>query len=656
MPQRITFPMLPRVEEALYMDKLNRLLYFIDEQRPSAREVREFMQEQDIWDREVVNEDFWEFYGVIKEKRFKLGKLGSKLLDARLDGKAEREILFRHVLAENEILAKYVFDALAERLHSDAELYRYLTSYVYPGKKLRRPDFLSYLKLLSVLGYIRVIGIRWALGDAGKEIMKQIEQIDVESLLEEEREEEGADEEEDDDDEKELAAAIARASKRSRAQDAEDEDAAAGAAAQDDDADRPSRGRASRSAEDEDEEGGGRREEEAEQERRARDDADDAEHEGHEGRREAPDERAAPPRPAGAQPAAHRAASRDDDEEEPPPRRPRPEPASEEDEEERRSVTTPGREARQEPVRRAPLPPRAAPAPAVDEELAEPAAASPGPAPLEPRPARRLPPQAATRPFGPSQVAENVERLRAWWAEFEPRQLRRATDFGMSPLEYELQPQAFLLKLCSLATLVVGDPRPADRWGFVNKLERVRFFPRLMADGAELYPLLAELQLFAGEPGHRMLAENLLTLLRHREQLAAQPELPARLASVREGGELIRMLSETFFAGQPGLEAHWVVREMVLLGVWKEPALRGVAAVPQRPARQMAYRLGLLDTPFAATARDVLDAARRITAVLGPETAFDEPLHHLAGELGCRPACPAAESCGYHCRECYDLS
>jgi hypothetical protein len=621
--------MLPKVEEAHYLDKLNKVLIFIDEQRPTQRELREFMQEEEMWDKELLGPDFWDFHQIIREKRYKLGKLASKMLDNRREPAVEKELLFRHILRENELLSKYIFDALNERLHSDAELYRYMTSYVYPGQKIRRPDFLSWLKLVTILGYIRIIGIRYGLTDAGKDAMRWIDQIDVESLLEEERQEEaGEGEDEDEDDEEELAQAVIKATARKPAQ-AKDED------------------------EDEDEDG----------DEPGADDAGDEEAPARGSAATDEDEDALTARLAAslghpsstpARPTAADAADVDD--------APAPPPASAGDDAD-------DDEAARRRFRRRPEPPplqaaaRAKPAPAQPPASSTPAVAplvvaeepAPPAAELAVRQPSRRPPSPRELPFGPTQLAENLERLTTWWADFDGRQLRHATDFGLSPLEHELAPQDFLLKLVSLATLVIGDPREADRAGFVNRLDRVRFFPRLMADGGALYPLLLELGHFDDDGGHRLLGENLLTLLRHRERLAAQPDLPARLAALTSGEELLTLLRTVFFDGLPGCEPHWVVREMVLLGLWKAAELRGVAAVPQRPARQAAYRLGLLATAHAGSARELLDAARRIAAVLGPETAFDEPLAHLGRALGCRAACPHVDECPYHCREKLDL-
>jgi len=257
--------------------------------------------------------------------------------------------------------------------------------------------------------------------------------------------------------------------------------------------------------------------------------------------------------------------------------------------------------------------------------------------------------------MGPTQVAENLERLRAWWADLEDRQPRRATDYGLGALEYEVSPQAFLLKLLTLAGLVVGDRREADRWQFVNRLDRVRFFPRLATSGQDLYALLSELDFLGGSSSERMLGEHLLTVVRQREVLAGAPELPNELAAMTDGPALVARLRALFFHDLPVPEPHWVVREMVLLGIWRAPSLRAVASVPERVTRQAAHRLGLLESPYASDSDELLAASMSLGAVLGPDLAFDEPVWHLGAQLGCRSGCPHTKGCAYHCRERYDL-
>ena len=56
-----------------------------------------------------------------------------------------QELLFHRLRDENILLLKYVLEALdvegGGRLHSVHELYRMITSYVYPGEYITLPSF-----------------------------------------------------------------------------------------------------------------------------------------------------------------------------------------------------------------------------------------------------------------------------------------------------------------------------------------------------------------------------------------------------------------------------------------------------------------------------------------------------------------------------------
>ena len=133
MPQRLEFPVLPGADDQSYWPKLRALIEFVDEARPNRRELREFMQDQETWDRDRF-EPFFDLVQVEKQgKRYRLGKVARQLLDAA-DDEQRRLTVVRRIVSENPILIRCMFDALEERLFSDAELWRYLTSHVYPGE------------------------------------------------------------------------------------------------------------------------------------------------------------------------------------------------------------------------------------------------------------------------------------------------------------------------------------------------------------------------------------------------------------------------------------------------------------------------------------------------------------------------------------------
>ena len=209
----------------------------------------------------------------------------------------------------------------------------------------------------------------------------------------------------------------------------------------------------------------------------------------------------------------------------------------------------------------------------------------------------------------------------------------------------------FLLQIAALATLVAGDPRPADREGFFKALLRSRFFHRVMEDPTSAIAVFDELGWFSEGVGHSALAENLIHVLRQRAAFAADPELPDRLAAETDAATLLAMLRDRLFGEESALEAHWMVREMVRAALWTEEGIRGGAAVPTRKVREAAWRLGLLDMLHVDDADQLLAASKAVTAHLGPLEGFDEPLALFAARHGCTWGCPHTATCAFHCRE-----
>jgi hypothetical protein len=491
---------------------MRALLDYIDEAHPNRAELREFMQDHEMWDRSAL-EGLFTFLDIPKAgKRYRLGKVSRRLADAVGDGEDIATAMFQHILHQNPILIRYVFDALEERIYSDAELWRYLTSYAYPGDHMGGPELRNWIRWMGLCGIIRLIGVRWGLAKDIDEARRLVERIDVEELLDEDGDE---DEDEEDDDEVSGAAP----SRRERPAVAEELDL--------------------------------------------------------------PDAPGMKPAPGPDLPAAVASVPGE--------------------------VSTPSRRA---------------------------------------------------LPFAPSDLdpaealAENLVRLRAWWADVHERDLTRADDLGLMPMAYEAGDKAVhIFQLVSLATLVVGDPRPVDRLALCNRLNRARFFPRVLADPTDALAILEEWGWLRDEPAQAAMMENLVHILAHRAALVADPGLPDLLAAAAGPDALLALLRERFFGAGAGLEPHWVIREMARSGLWKQEGLEKAASVPSRGARETAWRLGLLEHHHAATTADLSVASQGIGAALGAADGFDEPLAHFARHHGCAFGCPHTLTCPFHCRE-----
>jgi hypothetical protein len=106
------------------------------------------------------------------------------------DEDVARELLYKRLVDENTLLAKYALEALdtdgGGRLHSTYELHRMLTSYVYPGKQVGLVQFQNWIKWIVASGRVKLIGIRWGLTDLGKQAVPRLRAIDADEFLEDE--------------------------------------------------------------------------------------------------------------------------------------------------------------------------------------------------------------------------------------------------------------------------------------------------------------------------------------------------------------------------------------------------------------------------------------------------------------------------------------
>jgi len=161
------------------------------EQKQSFRDFREWMRGQGLWDKEKTPEAL-AFLGVSTKPAVAISSRSNGLLNAS-DSAAEAEALFALLRDANLLLLKVVLEALdietGGRLHSTHELHRMLTSYVYPGRHIPLVDFQAWLVWAEAAQAIRMVGIRWGVGELGKANMEWFRARDVEEILEDEEEE-----------------------------------------------------------------------------------------------------------------------------------------------------------------------------------------------------------------------------------------------------------------------------------------------------------------------------------------------------------------------------------------------------------------------------------------------------------------------------------
>ncbi|MBM4386798.1 MAG: hypothetical protein FJ088_03605, partial [Deltaproteobacteria bacterium] len=190
MNQETVFPRLANIPDVQYLSILARIFYQISNRKMTRKEFREWAAENSLFDRE--NFDLLTAFLDIKyEDPVSFGDFGTRMSDCRNDEERQK-VVFERLFSLNPALMKYVLEALdtdhGGRLHSTNELFRILTSYVYPGKQPTLPHFQNWIKWIQASGYIKYIGVRWGLTEAGKSVLGRMKAVDVEELSEEQAE------------------------------------------------------------------------------------------------------------------------------------------------------------------------------------------------------------------------------------------------------------------------------------------------------------------------------------------------------------------------------------------------------------------------------------------------------------------------------------
>jgi len=166
------------------------LLAEVDRARPDLKALKEWLRLRSLFDRDTF-ETLMDLLDIRLGATVTLGPAARALLDAD-DEAAARAALADRLIRENPLLAKYCLEALdvdkGGRLHSTNELYRMVTSYVYPGAKPTLNAFKAWVDWAVGAGLLKLVGIRWALGEAGRERLPRMRALDAEEFLEEERE------------------------------------------------------------------------------------------------------------------------------------------------------------------------------------------------------------------------------------------------------------------------------------------------------------------------------------------------------------------------------------------------------------------------------------------------------------------------------------
>ncbi len=579
--QEINYAALAGCAAAELLPKVGLVASFIAKAKPDFRALRKFFKENGLYDKEQF-ETVLRFLNidVRDESRVKCDAFLRDLPTIAAPEDRQRH-LFRHLLEKNKILMKFIMDAIAERLYSTNEIYRYLTSYIYQGKTLTLLNFKAWLMWLEATGYIRIVGIRWGLSDLGKEACEgELKLLDIDELLEDEGGGSGDDDDDDDDDGDEDGAG-SRASGAAAKHDAPSDD--------DDDGD----GAVS-----------------APQHHGAGCDASEK----------------TPDRPDAADL-----------------------PETAEDKEPAASMFAPEASAQSvaaQSVHAAP----AASAPISQtrvEVIVQPLAPKPDDMPLElvrealrgadeeeiedddgefgSAPTVRL----AQLRLDDALVAQNLHAVQAWWRTRPGGRLLTAADYGFSKADFaeDAVYALFCLSALALQLFRYGGKLNTSKGGqSYAMLKQMGFYSNLIRSAQPVDEIL--IGLLDGGMANR--AEDLgnlhyLLIIRH-----ALGKLGAdgvrQLLSGAHAADVVTGLWEHIGRFHLTYEILWMFRELADMGVLTCEDAGAIGAVPLAKARETAFRLGFIETPYAVDFAHLVEISRRLTRYFGRAEGYEAPL------------------------------
>ena len=246
----------------------------------------------------------------------------------------------------------------------------------------------------------------------------------------------------------------------------------------------------------------------------------------------------------------------------------------------------------------------------------------------------------ASGQFSDEVLEETTKRLQAWWKETPGATPTYApADFGLDPESWVEGADELIYRTAVAAALVFR--LDSGRDGVIGAYKALDTSGVL----ADLYNGTVPESL----PAHVDARALMLASLAAR-RCAESPELASTIDQQKTAADAFAALDAALGRGLFRIELHWILGMLGQLGVVRYDDLGELASLPHRLVRDTLFRLGFLDTPYAADAGALVTAARAARRAAGSDPA-DEVLSRWCLAAGCAYDCPNKRTCGYPCRE-----
>lgn len=243
--------------------------------------------------------------------------------------------------------------------------------------------------------------------------------------------------------------------------------------------------------------------------------------------------------------------------------------------------------------------------------------------------------------FDDEALAETSRRIAGWWSEQHgAADAPSAEGFGLDAEAWMERSQEVLYRLAVGSALVfrLGADRTAVERAYAD-LDAAGVLDDLY------YGTAPETLPERLDPRALMLA----SLVARR--CAESPELAAALERADSAAAAFAALHDSLGRGLLGLELFWIMRQLGDLGVLRFDDLADYTALPHRVVRDQLFRMGYLDTPYAADTEALARAAAAARRAAGDAAAPDRVIAGFAAAAGCAYACPNRRRCDFACKE-----
>ncbi|MBQ9241682.1 MAG: hypothetical protein IJ165_00390, partial [Proteobacteria bacterium] len=228
-----------------------------------------------------------------------------------------------------------------------------------------------------------------------------------------------------------------------------------------------------------------------------------------------------------------------------------------------------------------------------------------------------------------SMVADNVRAVQVWWQQRPGGKLLSAADYGFSKEMFEEDPLYNLFRLSALALQLFrygGHLNTGKGGQSYAMLDQMGFYSNLIRSTQSVDDIL--LALFDGGMAQR--AEdfgNLHYLLIIRRALKKLGEDGVKeLLAAESMADLVSSLWEHIGHFQLTYEIIWIARELAAMQVIACGDARSIGVVPLPKVRETAFRLGFIETPYAADFAHLVSISRRLSKLFGADISWEAPL------------------------------